>query len=124
MDCECVGVLTVRHLLNFRFGNTCDVSFICLMRPTDAGQKLKPLHTNEVMDVRWMDVDQFIDNEKHLFFGKEKENLDLLRRASQWMATHWQDLQSEEAVESNVCIQKFKQTHPFNKKTIIDLYHR
>ena len=119
-----MGVLSVRHLLDFRFGNTCDVSFICLLKPKDLKQEFNPEHTNEVKDVKWMDVDQFISSETHLFFGEEKENLDLLRDAAQWMKTHWKNPHSEEAEKSNPCVQKFKQTHPFRKDVEIALYHR
>ena len=124
MDCEVLGLLAVRHLLNFRFGNTCDVSFICLLRPKDLNQKLNPIHVNEVMEIKWLDIDEFISSEKHVFLGKEKENLDLLKRAATWLSKYWDDVNSEEAQLNNPCIQKFKQTHPFRKDADIALYHR
>merc|ERR1712150_417465 len=123
LDCEFMGVLTVRHLLDFRFGNTCDVSFICLLKPKDLKQEFNPMHLNEVKDVQWMDLDQFIASEVHLFFGSEQENLNVLRDAAQWMSTYWNDTHSEEAQKSNPCFHKFKQTHPF-REVDIALYHR
>ena len=124
LDCEFMGVLSVRHLLDFRFGNTCDISMICVLKPKDSKQEFNPLHLNEVKDVQWMDVDQFIASEKHVFFGSEQENLNILKAASIWMSTHWDDPHSKEAQRDNPCFQKFKQTHPFRENAEIALYHR
>eukprot|EP01083_Nonionella_stella_P181591 650966_1 len=124
LDCEFLGVLCVRHLLNFRFGNTCDISFICVLRPMDLNQKLDPIHDNEVMDIKWMDIDEFISSEKHLFLGKEKENLELLKSTSQWVSKYWDEMHSKEAIDDSPCMMKYKQTHPFRKNSEIALYHR
>ena len=124
LDCECLGVLAVRHLLNFRFGTTCDVSFICLLRPKDLKQRLQPMHLNEVKDIRWIEVDEFIKSEQHLFLGQERENLDLLKKAADWTAKYWNNWDCEEAKKESPCIQKFKQTHPYYPTADIALYHR
>ena len=70
-----------------------------------------------------MDIDEFITKEKHTFLGKEKENLDLLRRAANWASKYWDDIASEEAQMNNPCMQKFKQTHQFQSNIDIALYH-
>eukprot|EP01084_Bolivina_argentea_P305813 528329_1 len=124
LDCEFLGVLCVRHIINFRFNNTCDVSFICIVRPKNLKQKLNPMHLNEVMDIKWMNVDQFIKCEKHMFLGNEKENLDLLKSAANWVTKYWDDIYCDEAKQNNPCMYKFKQTHPFRKNMDIALYHR
>mmetsp|Transcript_31428 Transcript_31428/g.50905 ORF Transcript_31428/g.50905 Transcript_31428/m.50905 type:complete len:326 (-) Transcript_31428:21-998(-) len=124
LDCEFLGVLAVRHLLEFRFGNTCDISFICLLRPRDVNQRLEPEHKNEVNEIEWMSIDEFIENKKHIFLGTEKENLDLLRNASKWLIKFWDDIHSKDAQSQSPCINKFKQTHPFRRHADIALYHR
>ena len=125
LDCQFIGVFGVRHLLNFRFGNTCDVSFICILRPIDMNQKLNPIHKNEIKDIKWMNINDYLNNEKHLFVGNEIENINALLYSIDWLINNWDN----NILDGNIYRQSgllrfFKQTHPYRRNAKIALYHQ
>ena len=59
LDSEFLGILNFRHFHPFRFGNTSDIYFICLLK-YDGDCSQFDRDENEIAAIQWMDIDEVL----------------------------------------------------------------
>jgi len=59
IDAQFISVISFRHTTPFRFGNTDDILFVCLLKLVDDNQKFQPDH--EIEDIKWMNIKDYFD---------------------------------------------------------------
>jgi len=88
LDTEFKGIVQFRHFHPFRFMNSGDIYFICLLKYdgeiTDNGKEFD-VDKNEIDEIKWMDIDDMLEltSQQPTFGNKEsknniKKNVDLL----------------------------------------------
>merc|ERR1712048_1379036 len=90
---EFKGIVHFRHFVPFRFNNTGDIYFICLLKydgELNDGKEFKK-DENEIAQIKWMELDDLLSLEsQQSTFGNE-ETKNFIRMNVDMMMKHWDD---------------------------------
>ncbi|ETO36540.1 hypothetical protein RFI_00522 [Reticulomyxa filosa] len=91
IECEFISILGFRQMMPYRFGNTADIWFLCLLRPVDNTPLEFKKDEHEIAQIKWMDLNEFMNLEctKSIFQHYNFEKA--VAKEVDWLLKHWND---------------------------------
>merc|ERR1712228_8428 len=102
LDTEFKGIVHFRHFVPFRFMNTGDIYFICLLKyngPLNDGKEFA-IDKNEIDEIKWMDIDDVLSlKSQQPTFGNEQTK-NFIRLNVDLMIKHWNDKDEDDKLQT------------------------
>eukprot|EP01084_Bolivina_argentea_P010321 19221_1 len=122
LDTEFKGILQFRHFYPFRFTNSGDIYYICLLKYNgilDDGNEFK-IDENEIDEIKWMDVDKVLELESQQPTFGSQQCKDNIKRNVDILVKNW-DKHNENEYDIN--LQTFRPTkYKFNNHKLLSKY--
>ena len=85
---------------------------------------------NEIGEIKWISIDEYLKLGNQVFLGEKKENLSVVKQCSQWIKKYWDIIIDDknnltiEQWNESLLLTKYEMVHPFARKKKCLLYHK